>query len=288
MALLDFILNLSALLLWLNWSYLQLSRRESRPAGISLFGTLKTTAAPVASSWPYLASCIGLLLIRALVYHTIGSNLRVNLSLPLGIFSIPFTPRLLSRMFLFSFLSFGVFTSVFYFGLVLFSMVNRAVTEPDTCLRLVRVHLGGLHRRSVWIQALVPGLIAALFWMSISPLLESMGLFPVQGSTGTRCLRAVLLGAYSYVTWSPPSVVVLILYALSHHIYFGDTAFWNFVQVTGRNLLQPVQSWRLRSRRIDWAPLVVILVLLWIAWKGSFGHLCGGAQMLIQGWHSFH
>ncbi|MBI3867883.1 MAG: hypothetical protein HY299_05055 [Verrucomicrobia bacterium] len=288
MALLDFILNLSALLLWLNWSYLELSRRESRPAGISLFGTLKTTAPPLVSSWPYLAGCVGLLLLRALVYHTIGSNLRVNLGLSLGIIPIPFTPRLLSRMFLFSFLSFGVFAGVFYFGLVLFSMINRGVAEPDACLRLVRIHLAGLHKRSVWVQALVPGALTALFWLATGPLLESLGLFPVQSSWTVRSMRAVLLGAYAYVTWTPSAIAVLILYSLSNHVYFGNTAFWNFVQVSGRNLLQPIAGWGLRSRRIDWTPLVVILLLAWIGWKGGWGRACGGAHLLIQGWHSVH
>ncbi len=283
MALLDLILNLSALLLWLNWSYLTLSRREPAAPGISLAGTLKTTVAPHIPRWPYLAGLLALLLVRALVYFTIGSNLRTNMTLSLGLVSIAFNPRLVMRMFLFSGLSFAVFTGVFYYGLLLFSVINRQVTQPDTCLRLVRLHLGRVHRWPVWLQILIPGLATALFWMLLAPLLEWLGLFPVHASGFAYWLRALLIGVYAYLSWIPPLVILLVLYGLSSYVYFGDSAFWNFVQVSGGNL---VGRLRLHSRRIDWAPVVLVPVLLWIGWTGRWGWFHGGASLLIELWNS--
>lgn len=280
---LDFILNLSALLLWLNWSYLRLSPREPVASGISLAGTLRTTAAPRVPSWPYLAGLIALLLIRAVVYFTIGSNLRTNMTLSLGIVPIAFNPRLLLRMFLFSGLSFVVFAGMFYFGLILLALVNRRVTEADTCLRLVRLHLGRAHRWPTWVQVMLPGAIAGLFWAVVFPLLEWLGLFPEHASTLGYWLRMGLFVLYAYMSWVPPLIAVLLLYTLASYVYFGDSAFWNFVQVSGSNLLGKL---RLQSRRIDWAPLAALAVLLWVGWKGRWGLVCGGARLLVEWWNS--
>src|SRR6185295_18937495 len=87
---LDFILNLAALLLWLNWRFLKLVQRDPGPTGVSLAGTLKSTAAARPVRWPYLASLVALLFVRSLAYYTIGSNLGANMTLSLGVVSLSF------------------------------------------------------------------------------------------------------------------------------------------------------------------------------------------------------
>lgn len=285
MALLDFILNLAALLLWLNWRFLKLAKKDPGPGGISLAGTLKSTASPKAEAWPYLAALIALLIIRALAYYTIGNNLRVNMVLPLGLVSISFNPRLIMRMFLFSGLSFAVFTAVFYGWLLLFSLLNRRVTEPDACLRLVRLHLGRVQRFPVWLKLVLPGLLAGFAWLLLGWLLEAIGLFPVPSSMETRLLRCFLMGLYAYQTWIPALLALMVLFLLSSYIYLGEAAFWTFVNVTSRELLGLLGTWRLQSRRLDFTPLLWILVLWWISWRGAIGWFGGGGYWITELWN---
>lgn len=285
MALLDFILNLAALLLWLNWRFLRLAKKDPGPGGISLAGTLKSTASPKAEAWPYLAALIGLLLIRALAYYTIGNNLRVNMVLPLGLVSISFNPRMIMRMFLFSGLSFAVFTLVFYFWLLLLSVLNHRVTEPDACLRLVRLHLGRVQLFPVWAKLMLPGLLAGLLWLGIGWWLEVIGLFPVPASLETRVFRCVLMGVYAYQTWIPALLSVMGLYLLNSYIYLGEAAFWNFIGVTARNLLGLLGAWRLQARKLDFTPLLWILGLWWVGWRGALGWFGGGGYWIAQLWN---
>ena len=285
MALLDFILNLAALLLWLNWRLLALAPRESGPSGISLAGTIKSTAASRSPRWPYLSGLGGLLLVRSLAYHTIGSNLAERMTLPFGIVSISFNPRILKQMFLFSGLSFGLFLGAFYLWLLLFSIVNTRVTEPNACLRLLRLHLGWWERRPVWLKLLLPGVLGALAWLIAASLLEALALFPAQSSNTARGLRACLVGLYTYLCWVPPLASVLVLYMVNSYVYLGESAFWGFVQVTGRNLIEQVGLAKLRLRRLDFAPLLLLALVWFLQWRGHLGWFFGGARLLVEGWN---
>ncbi len=288
MGLLDFILNLAGLLIWLNWRFLILAKRDPGPGGISLAGTLKSTASARAPSWPYLAGLGGLLLLRALAYYTIGSNLHSNMILSLGIVPISFNPRMLMRMFLFSGLSFLVFAGIFYFWMLLFSIVTRNVTEPDACLRLLRQHLGWWHRRPVWFRLLSPFVLAAAFWLVFGRILEEMGMFPAQSSASVRFFRAFLVGVYAYTFWIPPLVGLLVLYVAQSYVYFGDAAFWKFVQTSGRIVVSWVGKWQIRFQQVEITPIVMVILLWWIGWTGQIGFFRGGARWLLDFWNQLH
>lgn len=284
MGLLDFILNLAGLLLWLNWRYLGFLRKDPTPAKISLVGTLKSTQSQRVARSPYLIGLGLLLFLRVFVYFTIGSNLGINLVLPLGLAPISFNPRLVLRMFLYSGLSFLVFVGVFYFWLLLFSVLNQRTTEPDACLRLIRQHLGWWQRRPVWVRCLIPGLMTFVFWMTIGPLLENAGLFPVQRNMEVRCLRALIAGVFVYRLWILPLIVLLILFWASNYVYFGDNAFWNFVSTSGRNLIGTLGSRRLQIGKLDFTPLLWIAGLWYLGWAGRYGWFCGGSYWLFEWW----
>jgi hypothetical protein len=284
MALLDFILNLAALLLWLNWRFAILARRDSGPGGITLAGTLKSTASARAPRWPYLAALGTLLVVRSLAYYTIGSNLGASMSLSLGVVTIPFNTRLLARMFLFSGFSFTLFTTIFYLWLVLFSIINCRVSEPDACLRLVRLHLGAVQRQPAWLRALVPGIAGALGWLVLGYLLERFGMFPAQATAGGRLARMGLVGLYAYVCWIPPLIGVLVLYLVNSYVYLGEAAFWSFVDTTGKNLLGCLGSVRLRVGRVDLTPAALAAILWVVGWTGRSGWFCGGARILMEAW----
>jgi uncharacterized protein YggT (Ycf19 family) len=51
------------------------------------------------------------------------------------------------------------------------------------------------------------------------------------------------------------------LYLLSSYIYFGNQPFWNFVSLTGRNMVRPLSWLPLQIGKIDLAPLLAIALV---------------------------
>src|SRR5579863_194307 len=112
MALLDFILNIVALLLWLNALSIHSDPLAKGPA--TLGSTLRRAQAQSEMRWKYLGTLAFILFIRAVVYWQISSALRWTPRLDLGIikpfFYVDSSWRILymSRMMVFSILSFAV------------------------------------------------------------------------------------------------------------------------------------------------------------------------------------
>ena len=66
----------------------------------------------------------------------------------------------------------------------------------------------------------------------------------------------------------------------------GEAAFWNFVATTGRNLLNLGGTWRLRTTRIDFTPLLWLAMLAWLAWDGRSTSFMGAGAILINAFNS--
>ena len=130
MGVIDFILNATCLLLWLNWRATR-SMFLPRPGGESLLGTLRRADPPGAKRWLSLIALVLLLAIRAPVYWWIGPGARWTPKLPLNIISLSFRSDLLDRMLLYSFLGFGLALTAFFLWLLLLSVVNRRVSDSD-------------------------------------------------------------------------------------------------------------------------------------------------------------
>ena len=87
MGLIDFILNLAALLLWLNW----LSVRTGPVAQpYSLAGTLKKAGTSLAHRWKFLLALVALLAFRSLIYWQVGSAVNWRPQIPLVVITVFF------------------------------------------------------------------------------------------------------------------------------------------------------------------------------------------------------
>ena len=113
MGLLDFILNIAALLLWLNWLDLHLDPLGKTSAA-SLVGTLRKAEPRGVTRWKYLATLALVLFVRGVVYWQISAAFHWTPRLQLGILSLPFhvdsawRADFLAGSFVFSALSFGL------------------------------------------------------------------------------------------------------------------------------------------------------------------------------------
>src|SRR5262245_25673333 len=128
MSLLDFILNLVALLMWLNWRAVELSA-AMRPSVLSLASALKRAEPRRAKRGNYLIALAALLVLRSLFYWQAGPALNWTPHLALGTVAIPFHSDTFLKMLCYSVLTFAETLGMLYLALILVSIVNRHV--PD-------------------------------------------------------------------------------------------------------------------------------------------------------------
>ncbi len=263
MSFLEAILNLAGLLLWLKWRTV---RASSPPLpGKSLLAVLRPTEKPRGQP-RVLLFLLGLLLVRAIFYWQIGAPLRWTPTLAAGIMPIKFRSDYLGLMFLYSFLSFLRALVGLYLGLAIIAVLNRRMTESDPVHQWVRLQLGWFNHLPVALKLILPPLLVGLLWLAIHPLMNYLTLVPASRSFAHVVELAAVVAASSLFTWEWVIITLLTLHLLNSYIYFGNHAFWNFISLTARNALGPLEKLPLRAGRIDFAPLIGILLVLLAAW----------------------
>ena len=79
------------------------------------------------------------------------------------------------------------------------------------------------------------------------------------------------LGLAAYLTWKFVVVGILVLHVLNSHVYLGANPFWSFLDVTARNLLSPIRWLPLGIGKVDFVPVVGIVLVFLIDEYGSRG-----------------
>ncbi len=274
MGLIDFILNLAGLLLWLNWRSVRFDPLGRRTPA-TLIGTLRRAEPRRLRRWHLLAALGGLLLLRALFYWQIGSAAHWTGTLNLSVITLSFRSDYFVRMLLFSIFSFGLTLGVFYLWLLLLSIL--AGPEPLPFHRLVRMPLGGIDRWSRGVKFVLPLMVMSVFWWLASWLLAWLQVIPPLVSPAHRIEESLVIGLGSYLTWKYLIGALLVLHLLNSYIYFGKHPFWSYVNAGAQALLSPLRVVPLRAGKVDFAPVVGIVLVFLVA------ELAGRGLVLLYG-----
>jgi uncharacterized protein YggT (Ycf19 family) len=270
LAIVDFILNLAALLLWLSWRSAHLDPlANSTPA--TLMGTLKKTEPARFKGSQFLAGLVLLLLLRAFVYWELGSPVDWTPKLNLGFIVLAFRSQAFTTVALYSLLSYLRFHVIFYFWLLLLTVANRSTAMPDPITKLVRLHLGRIARWPGVAQLLIPCLLAAGLWFAFHFLLVHSGVTARVNSPAHLAGQACLIATALWLSLKYLLPLLLMLHLINSYVFFGNNPFWDFVSSTSRALLLPLGRLPLRVGRLDLTPLVgALLVLLLLHWLPNF------------------
>jgi uncharacterized protein YggT (Ycf19 family) len=270
MAVLDFILNCACLLLWLNWRSRGLTNLP-RASGIALIGTLRKAERRKTERWPSSLVLLFVLLARAILYRQAGGSAQWVPTISLGPITLHFRSDLFMPMLLFSVLGFLVFLAAFYFSLLLLAAVNRSVPNNNSWLGLIRAHLGIVSRLPAPLMLLAPFVLTFLFWLALGSLFGALHFVAPARSFEHLLRQAAIISASGGWVWPYVLAVIFLLHVVSSYVYLGSAQFWNFINVTARQLLRPIALLPLRVGKLDFAPLLglaLMLLLIFYAPRG--------------------
>jgi uncharacterized protein YggT (Ycf19 family) len=268
MFLIDLILNLAGLLLWISWRAVPFDPlTKIRPA--TLTGTLRRAEPTRVRPWHFLLALLVLLLVRSSGYWWIGSWAVWSGSVPFGAITISFKAvpdwHGLLRMLIFSFASFASALMTFIISLVLLSLIHPRSSDADICHRFVRIQLGPVHGWSWPFKLLFPFIAVTMLWQPANYLLASAGIIPPALSWLHRIEQGLVLGLSSYLVGKFTVCAVLALHLINSYIHLGLHPIWNYLNTTAKLLLVPLNRFPLRLGKVDFTPLVGIVIVFIVA-----------------------
>jgi uncharacterized protein YggT (Ycf19 family) len=258
----DFLLNLAGLLLCMSWRSVRLDPL-ARSAPVTLIGTLKRTELRRLSGWQLAVALSGILGLRSLVYWLVGAPAEWTPKLNLELIILPFRIDVFTTALVFSCLSFLRIVVVFYFWMLMLTMINRASAEPDAIQRVMRLQLG---KASQWpwpVQILVPFAIVMLLWLGFYPVLISLNVLSASKSLTHTLEQGLLVGLSLFISLKYLLPPLLLLHLIASYVYLGNSAFWDFVAATALRLTGPLRRLPVRFAKLDFSPILGAVLILW-------------------------
>jgi uncharacterized protein YggT (Ycf19 family) len=263
MGLIDFILNLAAVLLWLSWRSIRFdSLVKTTPA--TLVGTLRRAEPSRLKGWQFLVALAALLLLRTFLYRQTAPAADWTPKLNLFFVVLAFPNDAFQSALLYSVLSFTrIFIICYFWGLALV-IINRSIAETDPLQKMLRLHLGPVARWPQLLQLLLPLLLVVGLWMALHPWLAHLGITSRVHSNVRLAEQGLLLGVALFLTLQYLLPLFLLLHLAASYVYWGNSPLWDFIGATARNLLAPLRGLPLRMARFDFAPLVGVMLILFL------------------------
>ena len=265
MSLVDFLLNVAALVMWVSWRGIR--GADAAGAAGTILGNLRAAGVERPRRWPYLAWLVALLLFRAVLYRQMGPNLPWHPAWSLGAATLVFRSDAFPRMLAFSGLGFLSTLLFWYTGLAGILALNRPPSDRDGITRALRRQGTWAARLPGWLLLLVVALAAGLAWLAIGSLAARAGLLPPLRGDRHLLQQALVVGAGQVCVLRWWIASVLVLHFIHLYVHLGNQVLWEFVQNTGLKLCRPFAF--LRIGHLDASP-VAALAFYWtlLAWVG--------------------
>src|SRR4051812_2093984 len=219
MSLIHWILDIAALLLWVDWRSGRVVALKTGQVAISITNSIRATEKSRFRGLGSLAGLAVLLLVRPFIYSSLGSSLEWTPRINLLAISIPWRTDFLGQMFVFSFLSFLCTLGIFYSWLLLLNSVNTDVPENDLVHRFVRFQLGWLARLPAWFKLLLPPLAAGLCWAAAAPLLQRSQMIPAPKSGSHYFQQASIFFIAALLLWRWVLILAFAIHFVNLYVY---------------------------------------------------------------------
>jgi hypothetical protein len=265
MALLDWILNCAALLLWLGWRAVGIDR-ASRPAALSLGSVLKRAEPQNIRTPTPLLVLLALLIGRSVVYWWMGPSLNWTPTLDLGVVAPSLRPDFWSRMILFSFASFLRMFAIVYLWLLLMAVAARHGSEHDPVQPLLENLVGRVSRWPWPLVGILAFFVAALGWCALSPAIKWLGLTGQTPAATPLWQQSVAFALSVLLTGCYPAALLMFCHAINTYVWVGNSPWWHLAARAGHNLVRWIP---VAIGKVDLAPLIGIIVAILLARFGG-------------------
>lgn len=277
MGFLDLVLNIIAVLLWINWrvdrslvslgtghghiSHLELSSSSmGRVNSRRGFSGWKKAVIPARQT----LFCLGLILLgKPLIYHyMLRHMMEWNPMLKLGVVSIPFSMDYLGQMYLFSIASFILTLFIVYMSMILIRILSRGETSIENSFQNVFV---GFMARSVegwpvFFKICLPGVVGGILWLIFAPIIEVMEVLPDQ-SWSAVFKECIVLGLASYLPWGGLVMILLGVHIITCKFRLGTSSIWSYLDYINAKLIKPLSYLQLQIFKYDFTALVELPIV---------------------------
>jgi uncharacterized protein YggT (Ycf19 family) len=151
---------------------------------------------------------------------------------------------------------------VFYFWLLTLAAINRNRAEHDPLQKMLQLQLGRAARWSVFAQIFLPVMGVAMLWIALHPLLVYTNVVNPLRSYLHLLEQSLLVGASLFFSLKFLLPIFLLLHVIASYVYLGKNLLWDFISLTAGNLLRPFQRWPLRFGKIDFRPIITLILIL--------------------------
>jgi hypothetical protein len=254
MSLVHWILDIAALLLWIDWRSGRVVALKIGEPGISITNSIRPTDKFRFRGWGSLIALVILLLLRPFLYTSLGTSASWTPRINLLVLSIPWRTDLLGQMFAFSLLSFGCALAVFYSWLFLLNSTKTTLPENDLVVRFIKFQLGWTSKLPALVKLLIPLLGAGLCWAAAAPLLQHWQIIPNAKSVSHNLEQAALFCVAALLLWRWLFLLIFAIHFINLYVYLGTHPFWNYMSQVGATLLWPLKWFRFG--RVDLSPIL--------------------------------
>ncbi|MBC8094729.1 MAG: hypothetical protein H7Y43_02845, partial [Akkermansiaceae bacterium] len=213
------------------------------------------------SRWHLLAFVAVLVFVRAFFYREIGPAVNWTPQLDLGAIAPAFRANNFSQQLLFSVLSLLRALAVFYFWLLVLSVINRRSANPDPLQRLLWLQLGKSAHWPLALKLAAPVVLSGLLWLAFYPLLAHWEVINWAASKWHLAGQCLVVGLGIFLSLKYLLPAFLLLHLISSYVYLGNSPIWEFVSNTSRNLMTPLTGETLRVGKVDVAPLLGLVLI---------------------------
>jgi len=263
MSLIHWILDIAALLLWVDWRSGRVVALKTGQVTISITNSIRETEKSRFRGLGSLGALITVLLLRPFIYSSLGSSWQWTPRINLLVISIPWRTDSFAQLFVFSFLSFACTLGVLFSWLLFLSGVNAGFPENDLVHRFIRFQLGWVNKLPRWAKLIAPLIVPGLCWLAAAPLLQRFLIIPPPKSPVRYWEQAGVFCVASLLLWRWLLLLIFGVHFVNLYVYLGTHPFWNYMSQTAVRLLQPLK-W-LRFGRLDLSPIAGAVLVFFLA-----------------------
>ncbi len=109
---------------------------------------------------------------------------------------------------------------------------------------------------------MLPLIVGAVLWLACYPVLVHISVTNPAQSGWHLAGQALLVGGAVYLSLKYFLPAFLLLHLIASYVFLGDNPFWEYVNSTARRMLVPLRRVPLRIGKVDLAPVVAMVMIL--------------------------